>query len=275
MMRYPGKIKGFIYDIIKYAVHDGPGIRTTVFFKGCQLACRWCQNPESWQPVPRRVTGVHQRRYLNYLGSTAHNIIGREVTVDDVLAEVEKDMIFYTESNGGVTFSGGEPLMQPEFLLEMLKASKKSGIHTALDTSGFAPWEVMEDMIRYVDLFLFDLKIMDEVLHCRYTGESNMVILENLKELAKHATSIIIRFPLIPAITDTISNIRKIGQYVQDLKGVDELHILPYNAVCRDKYRRLKVKYSLKNMKPPSDKQLSNVKRRFESFVERVKIGGW
>jgi pyruvate formate lyase activating enzyme len=267
-------IKGVIFDIVKYAIHDGPGIRTTVFLKGCPLTCAWCQNPESQQIEPERTSSVSRRRYSQFFFSGEKNVIGRKVSVKQVMDEVEKDRIFYQYSQGGVTFSGGEPLMQPAFLLELLKESQRRKIHTALDTSGFAEWTEIKRMVRYVDLFLYDLKIMDETLHKRYTGQSNTRILDNLKRLSTGNGEIIIRFPVISGITDTSDNLRAIGKFVRGLKRVEKLHLLPYNYMCKDKYRRMRRSYRFKGIEPPSDRELKRMKMRFEKYGLQVGIRG-
>jgi len=204
-------IRGTIFDIKKYAIHDGPGIRTTVFFKGCPLRCRWCHNPEGQSSKPEmfvrpsrclkecseclsvcereaisrtEISPVIDRERCNSCGKCAEvcpaeaiEVVGRQMSVQEVMAEVEKDMIFHDESGGGVTFSGGEPLLQPVFLSTLLEKSKEKDIHTTVDTSGYASFEIMEEIAKNVDLFLYDLKIMDEKKHKEYTGKSNKVIL--------------------------------------------------------------------------------------------------
>ena len=201
-------------------------------------------------------------------------MVGRVVTVEQAMVEVEKDKIFYDYSGGGVTLSGGEPLMQPNFLLGLLKASKKRGIHTALDTSGYAPWTVLRGVLKYVDLFLYDVKLMDTGLHEKYTGEGNKIILENLENLARNKAKIVIRLPVITKITDTADNILAVGKFVAGLKGIEELHLLPYNYLCKDKYQRIKREYMFKNTEPPSDVSLQSVKHRLETYGLRVKIRG-
>jgi pyruvate formate lyase activating enzyme len=268
------KNKGIVFDIMKYAIHDGPGIRTTVFLKGCPLVCWWCQNPESQQLAPEKIPGIDGRKYSQLFYDKEKRTIGHMSTVDQVMAEVEKDMIFYDYSGGGVTFSGGEPLMQPDFLLALLKASKKKGIHTALDTSGYAPWAVFKRILPYVDLFLYDLKLMCNELHEKYTGVSNKIILRNLKKLRHHKASVVIRMPVIAGITDEVDNIRAIGSFIGGLKGVEELHLLPYNSLCKDKYQRIERDYALENLEPPSDAALRRIKKRFEGLGLHVKIRG-
>ncbi|KPK63422.1 hypothetical protein AMJ83_07070 [candidate division WOR_3 bacterium SM23_42] len=266
--------KGMIFDIIRYAIHDGPGIRTTVFLKGCPLSCWWCQNPESQKLEPEKVGAIDRRKYSNLFYVEDGNIIGREVTVAQVMAEVDKDRIFYKYSGGGVTFSGGEPLMQPDFLLELLKVSKKKGLHTALDTSGYASWAIVRRILKDVDLFLYDLKLMDERVHQKYTGEGNELILDNLRKLARNKAHIIVRIPVITGITDKRENIREIGEFVRSVKGIEQMHLLPYNYLCKDKYQRMKREYAMQHIKPTSDQSLRKIKEHLETYGLRVKIEG-
>jgi pyruvate formate lyase activating enzyme len=268
------EIKGIIFDIMKYAIHDGPGIRTTVFLKGCPLACWWCQNPESQKPQPEKIRSSERRKYSALFYGKDKGMIGHEVTVEQVMIEVEKDKIFYEYSGGGVTLSGGEPLMQPDFLLGLLKASKKQGIHTALDTSGYGPWTIFKRILKYVDLFLYDLKLIDARLHEKYTGEDNRIVLENLENLAQSKARVVIRLPVITKVTDTADNIRAVGKFAEGLKGIEELHLLPYNYLCRDKYQRIRRAYAFKNIEPPSDAALQRMKRWLEAYGLRVKIRG-
>ena len=169
--------RGVIFDIKRFAVHDGPGIRTTIFLKGCPLSCWWCHNPESRSDEPQQSV-----RHLTLEGGIfdKEEITGYEVGVDEIIQQVERDRIFYEESGGGVTLSGGEPLNQPQFCRELLRSLKTSGFHTALDTTGYAPEEDILSVMPFTDLFLYDLKLMDETEHLKYTGVSNKGILENL-----------------------------------------------------------------------------------------------
>ncbi|MBD3226410.1 MAG: radical SAM protein, partial [Caldithrix sp.] len=175
-------MKGIVFDLKKYAIHDGPGIRTTVFLKGCPLDCWWCHNPESRASQPESQGDFRQRRAVDLL-YTEEGLIGKELTVAQVLSEVQKDQVFYEESGGGVTFSGGEPLIQAKFLKALLEAHQKAGLHTAVDTSGYAPYETFAGINANVDLYLYDLKLMDDTLHQKYIGVSNRLILQNLKKL--------------------------------------------------------------------------------------------
>ena len=266
MMASNENTKGIVFDIIKYAIHDGPGIRTTVFLKGCPLACWWCQNPESKHMQPEKVFDTNRRKYSHLFYDKDKNIIGRRVTVNQAMSEVEKDSVFYRYSGGGVTFSGGEPLMQPDFLLALLKSSKKRQIHTALDTSGYAPWRVFKQIMDYVDLFLYDLKLVDSDEHREYTGEDSTIILENIEKLAYNKANIIVRIPVITGITDRYKNIRAIGEFLRSIRGVELVDLLPYNYLCKGKYERMKRDYSLKHIEPPTEKRLSELKRTLETY---------
>lgn len=273
-MRRNGQIKGIVFDILKYAIHDGPGIRTTVFLKGCPLSCWWCQNPESKTMEPEKASGVDRRKYLHLFRDSGEGVVGHEVTVKQVMAEVEKDVVFYRYSGGGVTYSGGEPLMQPDFLLALLKASKEKNIHTVLDTSGYAPWSIFKRIMDYVDLFLYDLKIMDNEIHQKYTGEGNSLILDNVGKLAHNRANIIIRIPIITGITDPGDNICAIGEFLRPISGIEFVHLLPYNYLCKDKYQRMKRDYRLGNLNPPTENKLNEIKNTLRTYGLHVKIGG-
>jgi pyruvate formate lyase activating enzyme len=231
--------KGVIFDIKRYALHDGPGIRTTVFFKGCPLHCWWCHNPEGILEFPQEVVKLRGEE------KTGTEIIGRETTVDELMEEIEKEVVFYDQSGGGVTFSGGEPLMQHDFLREMLTACKQKDIHTAVDTSGYVPFDRIESIKSAVDVFLYDLKIMDLDLHQKYTGSDNHLIIQNLKMLDKRGIKTIIRFPIIPGITDTKKNVNEMRDFLQHFKNINEIDLLPYHRFSEKKYNRLNLEYKM------------------------------
>ncbi|MGD9900272.1 MAG: glycyl-radical enzyme activating protein [Calditrichaceae bacterium] len=256
------KNNGIIFDIKKYAIHDGPGIRTTVFLKGCPLDCHWCHNPESrdLQPEPG---GSSRPRNASSLLFSPDNLIGREVTVDEVMREIEKDIIFYDESGGGVTFSGGEPLIQTEFLFDLLKACKKKGIHTAVDTSGHAKFELFEQIIPYTDLFLYDIKLIDDTAHIKYTGVSNELILKNARRISKNGVNMSIRIPLIPEITDTESNITEIIGFISTLEKINTIDLLPYNAIAESKYHRLGKDFRNGNRQVQSKEKIEHLRELF------------
>jgi pyruvate formate lyase activating enzyme len=248
-------MKGIIFDIKRFAVHDGPGIRTTVFLKGCPLHCDWCHNPEGIDMEPRG-------KY------------GREVSVAEVMQEIEKETVFYDESGGGATFSGGEPLMQPAFLAALLDRCRQRQIHTTLDTSGYAPPEVFENIGDKVDLFLYDLKIMDEERHSRCTGVSNRWIVDNLKTLVKKGKRVFIRFPVVPGVTDTPENIRQVAAFVGSLNHIERLDLLAYHRTGAEKYKRLNMTERLARVNPPPADRLAAIKNEFEAVGLTVQLGG-
>ncbi len=263
--------KGIIFDIKRFAVHDGPGIRTTIFFKGCPLKCWWCANPEGQNPNSEEILSLFNQ---NSEGDFTKEIIGREVTAEEVLNEISKDRIFYEESKGGITFSGGEPLMQPVFLSALLSLCKEESFHTVIDTSGYAPNDIFEAIINNVDLFLYDLKLLNEEEHIKYTGVALDLILDNLHYLCKKKKEIIIRIPIIPSITDSSKNITQIGDFVSKLKCIPRIDILAFNKMGEAKYKRLKKPYMLNNIAPPSEERMNEIKQQLESFDLNVKIGG-
>ncbi len=253
-------MKGIIFDIKKYAIHDGPGIRTTVFFKGCPLNCWWCHNPESRSPLPQRIGKSIQLDSLN--GKT--KVIGQEMTVDEVMKEVEKDTLYYDESGGGVTFSGGEPLMQRAFLRALLIAAKERELHTTVDTCGHVPYTAFEGVNGWVDLYLFDLKLLDDQTHMKYTGVSNTLILRNLEKLLEQGHETELRIPLIPGITDTDRNIMETITYISTLPSIPPVHLLPYNKIGEGKYERFDIENKLGKLEPQSEHRLLQIIKQFQ-----------
>ncbi len=268
------KNSGIVFDIKKYSLHDGPGIRTTVFLKGCPLECWWCHNPESRNLRPDVVEKTVRRREFITHYSENQDAIGKEVTVEEIIKEVEKDVIFYDESGGGVTFSGGEPLMQPDFLWTLLVECKERSLHTAVDTSGYAPFDVLDRMIQKTDLFLYDLKLMDDEEHQKYTGVSGMLILDNLNRLVEKGKPIDIRIPIIPKITDTEYNLNQIMEFLVKLDHIRNVSLLPFNCFGTEKYKRLRIKNKMVNVSPPSQDVMEVIKSQFENRGFHVKIGG-
>ena len=297
---------GIIFNIQRYSIHDGPGIRTTIFLKGCPLICWWCQNPESqlseqemvfWEErcigcgecfsncLSRAIQiknkkPVTDEKKCNLCGkcsricpTQAREMIGEKLTAEEIIKEIEKDLIFYEESGGGVTFSGGEPLSQSEFLEDLLDGCKQKKIHTAVDTSGYVSWEILNKISPKVDLFLYDLKLMDNERHKKYIGVSNEIILENLKKLSFVHNNIFIRFPVIPGINDDYQNIRKIGEFLSSLE-ITQVNLLSYHYIGIDKYRRLGRTYELVNTQPPSEEKLSKVSAILRKFNLDVKLRG-
>lgn len=295
-------IKGIVFNIQRYSIQDGPGIRTTVFFKGCPLHCLWCHNPEGINPRPeivwweRRCLGCKEclkacplhtdifppafdprcdlcGKCLEVCPAKALELAGKEFTVPELIEEILKDRIFFDVSQGGVTFSGGEPLFQGEFLLSVLQALKEEKVHTTIDTSGYAPPELFNKVSEIADLFLYDLKLVDEKKHRYFTGVSNKIILENLTSLAEKNKKVIVRFPVIPGINDDSQNIQIMGKFLASLK-IEEINLLPYHKIAQDKYRRLGREYQLSSLEPPSPERLEEIKKSLDRFVPQVKIGG-
>ncbi len=299
--------KGIVFDIMHFSTHDGPGIRTTVFLKGCPLHCEWCHNPESQarglelmlrpnlciaceacisacpQGAITLVDGVILTQRVNcdlcglcveVCNAEARAIVGREMTVPEVMAEIQKDAIFYDQSGGGVTFSGGEALMQPDFVLELLKVCKEQGIHTAVDTCGFTNWNVIERVRPYVDLFLYDLKTLDDAAHRRYTGVPNGPILANLRKLSELGHPLILRMPLIPGVNDSPKAIRAVGQFAASLPNLVRLDVLPYHEAGVEKYRRLDKVYNLAEITPPSDDEVEEAASVLRGYHLNIQVGG-
>lgn len=262
--------EGVIFKIKRYALHDGPGIRTTVFLKGCPLSCPWCHNPEGQQPEIETMRLSANRSN----GKTVHESVGWKVSADEFLDEIEKDRIFFDTSGGGVTFSGGEPLMQAAFLTQVLAGCHARGIHTAVDTSGFAPLEKIQDVAVHTDLFLFDLKLMNPEAHLKQTGCSNQPILENLKWLDRTGNAVIVRIPLIPGMTDDPGNIDAMARLLTDLSTLRQVDILPFHRVGSGKYHRLDRRDPLAETEPLAPEAMHVVQQQFEKHGLKAGIGG-
>ncbi|MCK5148809.1 glycyl-radical enzyme activating protein [bacterium] len=264
--------QGVIFSIKKYSMHDGPGIRTTVFLKGCPLNCWWCHNPESKKLAPEPVKQGANRPFSGFAGSDGK--VGRIMTVDEVIAEVKKDEIFYDESGGGVTFSGGEPLMQPDFLVALLHAAKRYDFHTAVDTSGFASAEVFECILPLTDLFLYDLKLMDDDAHRKYAGTPVAPVLDNLAWLARSGANVIVRIPIVPGITDTPENLDSIIRFLLERSVLRNVSILALNHLGDQKYIRLGMENKLGTLKVPSQERMAELQERFIRKGLHCTIGG-
>ena len=298
---------GIIFDVKQYALHDGPGIRTTIFLKGCPLTCWWCHNPEGIGTNPQVL--YTQRRCIacgecvdvcrqhalslkpegvimddslcqsdgacaEICPAEARQLVGRTLTAEGIWEIVKKDIPFYEQSGGGVTFSGGEPLMQPEFILECLKRCGREGLHRAVDTSGHAELDVLKAIAGETDLFLYDLKFMDPERHKRFTGVSNQLILMNLKYLARSGACVTVRLPLIPGVNDDEKNLDLMGMFLRVLPEVESVHILPYHNYQENKYDRLNTEYLSKGTPLSTANELSRAKKRLESFNLNVEMGG-
>ncbi len=301
--------QGLVFDLQRFSVHDGPGIRTLVFLQGCPLRCQWCANPESqfqhpalFYSAPKclgldvcglcltacpvdavsavngaieidrtRCTRCEQCQEVCYAG--ALQLAGREMSVAEVMAEVMKDAVFYRHSGGGVTLSGGEPLQQPDFTLALLRALQTEGLHTALETCGFAPWPLLQKLLAYTDTLLYDIKHLDPEKSRAFTGQDNALILENARRAAPIARRMIVRFPVVPDFNDDPAVVQAVGQFTQDI-GLDEMHLLPYHRLGTSKYRRLDREYALPSLKPPTEEAMARLKALLEELGLRVRIGG-
>ena len=275
-------IKGRLFNIQRFSVSDGPGIRTTVFFKGCNLRCAWCHNPEGLSKETEllfyksRCTGCGgcKAECPNALASCdlcgrcaelcpneARELCGRDYSAGEVMKEIMKDRAFYENSGGGVTFSGGECMLQIDFLSEMLKECKKRGLHTAIDTAGNIPFEYFERVIPYTDLFLYDVKCCDKDKHERYTGVSNERILDNLGRLLKDGAPVLIRIPVISGVNDSAEEMEKIKAFLNNRGTPEGVELLPYHALGESKYEALGKSYI--KFTAPSEEKTRKLKEIF------------
>lgn len=304
MTRTP-KADGIIFDLQRYSIHDGPGIRTLIFLKGCPLHCVWCSNPEGISPKPElmwvEVKCIHcgkclqncprgalrvdengkisiDRRRCVSCGTCAKNcyaeaikMAGRYVTAQEVIDYVERDRHFFEGSGGGVTLGGGDPMMQPLFAEKLLQECKRRGLHTAMETEAHAHWESFEHVIPYVDLFLIDVKSIDSEAHFKHTGVHNERILENIRRLSNCGAEVQIRMPVIPGYNDSEENIRKTAEFAASLKNGKEIALLPYHELGLSKYEQLEREYSLKDVKAPDEERMNHLKELVHTiFNEKV-----
>lgn len=266
-------MKGLIFNIRKYSVHDGPGIRVTFFMKGCPLSCLWCHNPEGISPFPQTVV---QTRKIGQKEFSQTEDIGKYYSVEEIIGILEQETVFIKQSGGGVTFSGGEPMLQHEFLLEALKACKSKGFNTSVDTSGYSSVENFKSIIPFTDLFLYDIKHLDEKKHAEFTGVSNRQILQNYRLLAGSCNAIIIRIPVIPGYNDDPEHMEKLRLLISETKNesVKKICLLPFHKTGSSKYKKLNIPYGLDNVKTPSSERMKELKHFFSETGIKVKIGG-
>lgn len=281
-------IEGLVFDIQRCSIHDGPGIRTTVFLKGCPLSCLWCHNPESLKATPEIFfsadkcigcrycvqvceegchyfednTHIYERDRCICCGkctleceSKTLELVGKTMTIGEVIAEVVKDEIFYQNSGGGMTVSGGEPMMQFGFTLELLKAAKQARLHTCIETAGFGSAAHFAEILPYADLFLYDIKETDSELHKKYTGVPNRTIIENALTLDQAGANLILRCPIIPGLNDREAHFKQIAELANRMRHVTEIHVLPYHPMGTSKNRRLGKVPSLNDMRMPEEAQ--------------------
>lgn len=281
-----GTKDGIIFDIQSFSVHDGPGIRTLFFFKGCPLRCKWCSNPESQKFQPQLIykknlchseckkcpskdkmsnnagKKILDIEFIPNCPNKAAIICGEKMQVEEIMLRVQKDRPYFG-STGGITLSGGEPYHQPDFTLAILKKCKKSGVSTAIETSLHAPFSIIENSLPYIDFFMFDIKIMDSKRHKEYCGVDNQLILANIQGLTRVAEiPLLPRMPVIPGINDDEMNIRKTAEFLSN-NGLKYIHLLPYMRMGILKYEQLGLSYELPNVKIPTEEQMNLVKRIF------------
>ena len=262
-MAQTGAKTGRIFNIQRFSIHDGPGIRTIVFFKGCYMRCAWCCNPESQEyDIQTMVENGKEKQ------------VGKDVTVDEILPEILADESYYRRSGGGVTLSGGEFLGQHEFAAQLLKTCKEYGLHTAVESTANAPWSKIEAVLPCIDMYLLDIKHMDSEKHKEYTGATNELILENAKRLAASGVDLIIRTPVIPGFNDTEEEIRAISRFAASLGSAKEYHLLPYHRLGSDKYAGLGRNYSLKEIEPPAKERMEFLLSVAEEAGVPAQIGG-
>jgi len=294
------KTTGIIFNIQKFSVHDGPGIRTTVFMKGCPLRCRWCANAESLNPQPE--PGIIRDNCNNCgkcieicpLGAIsidkdnslrfdrticdacgecltacvpgAITIYGKQLTVDEVFSEISRDKSFYEGSGGGVTVSGGEPLRQAEFTAALFRKCREQGIATCLDTCGYADTSKLKEALDFTDYVLYDIKHMNDEQHCLLTGSSNTSILENARIIAESGTQVLFRIPLIKGVNDSVENIRETAQFIRTLGNGSAVELLPYHRLGAGKYQTLDLNYCGNNSTTPSAEEIESIKSIFEEY---------
>jgi pyruvate formate lyase activating enzyme len=266
-------MKGLIFNIKRYSIHDGPGIRVTFFMKGCPLSCIWCHNPEGISPVPAVV--LRKDKVGDHV-FTKRETIGEYYSAEDIINILDKEKVFINQSKGGVTFSGGEPMMQADFLVEALRTCKNYGYHTAVDTSGYTTRDKLETIMPYTDLFLFDIKHLDEKKHKYYTGVSNAIILSNYRFLADSGKDIMLRIPVIPGINDDQHHLLHLKEEVLNIGtgSLKKICLLPYHRIGSSKYKRLGFEYKMGDIRTPSKERLKEIKELFASTGVKVKTGG-
>ncbi|MFI3169926.1 MAG: glycyl-radical enzyme activating protein [Faecalibacterium sp.] len=257
--------KGRIFNIQRYSIHDGKGIRTILFLKGCALRCRWCCNPESqsYEIETRMIDGKPV-------------LVGEDTTVAQAMATIVLDRAYYRRSGGGLTLSGGECLCQPEFTRDVLRAAKEAGISTTIESMGYAQWQTIVEILPYLDCYLMDIKHMNTEKHKTFTGKSNGLMLQNARKIAESGqTELIIRVPVVPTFNDTPAEIIEIARFANSLPNVKQLHLLPYHRLGQDKYEQLGRDYTLANIMPMELSQIEALRQAAQNVFQGIcQIGG-
>ena len=266
-------MKGLIFSIKRYSIHDGPGIRVTFFMKGCQLRCAWCHNPEGISPFPELISLKNRVGNMEF---SRIEEVGKYYSVPEIISISEKERIFMTQSGGGVTFSGGEPFVQNDFLIEAIKGLKSNGFHTAIDTSGFSLTENFKRAIPYTDLFLFDLKHLDNDRHLALTGIPNGIILDNFRYLMLNAKSVNARVPVIPGYNDSTDHMKAMVDFLLETKTdvLEKINLLPYHKIGSSKYKKFNLPYQMEGVDSPAKERMQVLKELFMETGVKVKIGG-
>ncbi len=297
-------VSGLLMDIRRFTVHDGPGIRTTLFLKGCPLKCLWCHNPEGILPTPQLAfhdhkclhcgecvkicsTGAHRMHNGRHeflpqrcnacaacedaCPGAALHLFGKPASVQETAATLLEDRLFYQESGGGVTLSGGEPLLQSPFCRALLEAMQHEGIHTAMDTCGFAPWEAFLEVLPFTSLFLFDIKHADSTMHRKLTGQGNELILDNLKKLCAAKAPIEVRIPLVPGCNDSPDNLRHIGELLKGLP-LQKVRLLRYHSLARSKYAALNMPDTMPPAEPIQDSHMRQISDNLHEYTNGIPI---
>jgi pyruvate formate lyase activating enzyme len=286
---------GLVFNVQRFSIHDGPGLRSTVFMKGCPLRCLWCHNPESQSPHPTLIRMRHRCMSCGrcsedelaqpvVTGRTAADVaacptgalqaVGQAIELTELVGTLLRDRIFFDESGGGVTFSGGEPLLQAAFVTECLRNLQSEGVHTALDTCGFARWQDLREAAQHADLVLYDLKLMDDARHKAATGVSNQLILQNLRALTSIHDTIWVRVAVIPGVNDDEANLDATAAFLQTLPGIRRVDLLPYHAAGEAKFARVGMTYSLHGTPSPSTDHLESLAARVRASGLATTIGG-
>lgn len=296
--------EGLIFNIQRYCVHDGPGIRTTVFMKGCPLDCDWCSNPEGKNRFPEVMTQdvnclrcgkclasctqeaiifdesgrhIHRDRCnlcmscITACPNKALECVGRKTTVGEVIAQLKKDSLFYRNSGGGITISGGEPLLQWQFVTELLRQCKTNGFHTAMETTGYAKPRILEETLSLVDLVMYDIKHMDPLMHEKATGVTNRLILSNARVAASKVRTWL-RYPIIPGYNDTDDNIKMLAEFAGSIP-IEKISLLPYHEWGKLKYEKMGTVFRCEGVSKPDELHMENIKKMIESYGIEVDIG--